>query len=115
MSKDTNSIKAYSSKLQKVFDTPELALQAEQEYETALVAKKEAEVAKATERKARAKEVEKQLQVVSEAREKYNALLEDFCKDFGEFHINIKGGSPLIRDLWRPLSFFNNPFSIFDW
>lgn len=93
-------MKFYSEELKKFFDTEEDCVEAE---EQAYIMKQEAEEKKAKlaeERKARAEEVEDALKKVQEAKENYNKILIDFCKDYGSYHYswNEKNLSPTIFD-----------------
>jgi hypothetical protein len=79
-------MKYYSEVLRKKFDSEKDCLKAEKEYQDQLdeAERKEKELKAA--RKTRAKEVEDALSRARDARDEYNRLLTEFCKDYGVFH-----------------------------
>ena len=83
-------MKIYSEILKKCYDTVEECLQAEQAVNEELEAKRIAKEKATAARKARAEEIEQARAEYLAAREKYNSLLSNFCKDFGAYHCSIK-------------------------
>ena len=98
-------MKFYSDYLKTFFDTEKECLDAEAAYEKELKIKEEEKKKAAAERKARAEEIEKVRDEYLEAREKYNSLLNDFCRDYGSYHYSVKGPEAVN-------SFLNSFFSL---
>ena len=110
-------MKIVSEKTGKEYNSVELCLAAEKEYderiakekaekeakEKALVAKKEAAIA---ERKEAASKVEEKRQALIEAQKAYKEELSKFCGKYGAYHYTVKGGD----DSWFNLfdNFFDN-------
>ena len=84
----------YSEKTKKKYDSVEDCLQAEKEYEEKLLKEKEEKEKLTAERKTRAKEVE-------DAFKTAYGLLDDFVKDYGNFHFTLNKNFPYkIYDLF---------------
>ncbi len=79
-------MKYYSEILNKMYDSEQDLLNAEENAKAIEYKKREAEKAKKLERATRAKEVEKALKEASEAQAKANKLLRSFTHDYGFFH-----------------------------
>lgn len=83
-------MKFYSEVLNKVFDTQEECVKAEEAHK-AKIAKAEAEKkAKDEKRAARAKEVEEAYKQAAEAKKVYQEKLNAFVQDFGSFHLTMR-------------------------
>lgn len=93
----------FSEKLNKKFDTVEACVAAEKEYDKQVEEAKAKKAALTAERSARAKKVEEAYKKVSEANKAYKELLNQFCKDYGSFHMTLKNVDPFI-------SLFDNPW-----
>ena len=94
-------MKYFSEKLNKFYDTEKACAEAEEAQEKARVEAEEKKKALAEQRATRAKEVEKAYEAMTEARQNYNKVLNDFLKDYGSFHATFTNTSPF--------------FSFFDW
>ena len=84
-------MKFYSETLKKFYDSQEECELAEKE---ALEEREQAEkkLKALTEKRAeRAKEVEYAYKNLLDARNTYNKILNDFCKDYGSYHFSITG------------------------
>ena len=86
-------MKYYSEILGKTFNSEKDCLAAEAEYKKSVEEARQKKEALSKERKARATEVEDAFKEVVAAKEKYNKLLNDFCKDYGAFHFSWTGDS----------------------
>lgn len=82
-------MKFYSDVTKKMYDTEIECRKAESAFNKALKEKEDAERRKSEERKARAQKVEEARAEMAKAREKYDKLLADFCKDYGSYHYSI--------------------------
>ena len=96
-------MKFYSEKLNKMFDSAAEVMQAEEAYEKKLAEEKAKKEKLANTRKERAEEVKEAYKVASEAYDKANQLLADFCKDYGSYHTTFKGDEkvPSLFDVFR--------------
>lgn len=94
----------YSDELKKFFKTEDECLKAEQKFLREQAAKEVEEKRKAEERGNRAKEVEEAYKAFCDAKKTYTSKLNAFCKDYGSYHMTIKG---LEAD---PLQLFANFF-----
>lgn len=84
-------MKFYSEMLKKFYDTQSDCETAEK---VAIEEKAKAEAkskALSEQRATRAKEVENAYKSLIDARNTYNKLLRDFCKDYGSYHFSIRG------------------------
>ena len=115
------AVKYYSDKTNKYYPTAEAAEKAELalkeqenreriQRERAEREKKEREEKLATERKARAIEVEEARVAMEKARSKYANLLEAFCRDYKTFHLSLTGEDakkaiPTLFDIFNPFIF----------
>ena len=99
-----------SDVLGKEFTSVEDCQAAEAEYAKQLAEKEAKKQELASQRKERAAEIEESYKKVIEARNEYNKLVDAFVKDFGSYHLTVKGhGSPFaITDSW-----FDDVFNIF--
>ena len=88
------AIKYYSEQLNKLFNTPEELLAAEDKVNAAKKAEEEKRAQLKANREKRAKEVEEAFKLASEDTKKAYALLDAFVKDFGPFHTTIKDATP---------------------
>lgn len=88
-------MKYYSEVLNKVFDTEDALIEAENV--VAEEAKKKEELR--AKREERAKEVEAAFAKVEEDRAAATELLEAFCEDYGTFHTSLKNASLLKNPL----------------
>ena len=79
-------MKFYSEKTNKYYDSQDECLKAEEKYETDLAEARAKKEALASERKARASEVEAALKAVKDAEDKYFELLDAFIKDYKSYH-----------------------------
>lgn len=94
-------MKYYSELLKKTYDSEKDCLKAETEYNEKLEAEEKHKKELTEKRKERAKEVEDAYKAVQEARDRYNELLTNFCKDYGSFHCtftDVTPASSLITD-----------------
>lgn len=97
-------MKFYSDYLKRFYDTEKECLEAEQNFEKEQKIKEEEKKKAAEERKTRAQEIEAARAGYLDARDKYNKLLADFCKDYGYYHCSVKGPEA-VNDFIN--SFFN--------
>lgn len=108
-------MKFYSEKLNKLFDSEELCVKAEQEAiqaenrervlrERKAAEEKEKKEKEAAERKAMAAEVTEALKAMNEAQKVYREKLEAFCKKYGTFHYSTDGikNIPTLFDVFNP-------------
>jgi hypothetical protein len=93
-------MKFYSESLNKLFETEQALVEAE----TAEADKKAAEEAHAKQlaatRKDRAKAIEESYKRVVEARQEYKKLVDEFTRDYGSFHMSVKGDNLADMDLF---------------
>ena len=95
-------MKIYSEKTGKEYKTVELCLAAEAEFDKQVALEKAKKEELATQRKARAAEVEDSYKKILEAQKEYKEKLNQFVKDYGSFHMTVRTGE-------------GNPFNMFDW
>lgn len=81
-------MKFFSEVTKKLYDSEKALIAAESEVKKLEEEKIAKEKAKKEERAKRAKEVEEALKVANKAQEKAIALLKDFTKDYGYFHMS---------------------------
>lgn len=84
-------MKIYSEKTGKEYATVDECIAAEQEYDEKVAAEKVEKEKVAAERKERAAEVEAAAQKVIEAKKEYQKVLDAFLKDYGNYHLTIRG------------------------
>ena len=94
-------MKFYSETLNRLFDSQEACVQAENEHTKQLEEKAAKEKALANKRAERAKIVEDLHQTAVEAKQAYDKALQEFLKDYGSFHTTLKTTDPF--------------FGFFDW
>lgn len=87
-------MKYYSETLNKVFDSEEACQEAESQHEQKLAAQQARKEALASERSARAKEVETAYRAAADAGRAYNEVLGRFLKDYGSYHATFKDIDP---------------------
>ena len=87
-------MKFYSEKLNKLFDTQELCVQAEEEHNKALAEAEEKKKALAEERATRAKAVEELYHKAVLSKQEYDKALKEFLNDYGSFHATFKTTDP---------------------
>ena len=95
------AVKFYSDVTKKFYDSE----QAASEEEAALKKTQDEKMAK---NKALAEEVEQKRQALNKAREEYNNVLNEFCKQYGAYHYTI---SP--KDLEKEMT--KSLYSLFGW
>ena len=98
-------MKFYSEKTNKYYDTQDECVKAEDKYEADLAEARAKKEALASERKARASEVEEAYKAVIEAQKNYRNLVRKFCRDYGSFHMTLRTGEENPFDLFE--SFFD--------
>ena len=79
----------YSDITKRTYDTEAECLKAEKIFNETARKKEEAERKKSEERKNRAQQIEAAREEVAKAKEKYDKLLTDFCRDYGSYHYSI--------------------------
>jgi phage I-like protein len=84
-------MKYYSEELKKFYDSAEECSDAEKKFEEEMFAAETKRKALAEKRSARAEEVEQAYAALSDARKTYYDKLNEFVKDYGSFHMSIKG------------------------
>ena len=82
-------MKYYSEEMKRFFDTEEECMTAEAAYEEELEKARKAKAEAAERRKARAQEVELARDEFIKARDNFNKVLNDFCKEYGSYHFSI--------------------------
>lgn len=95
----------YSDVTSKLYDSPEALAEAEAAVKAEQARVQAEQEKKANERKERAAVVEQARQAMVEAQKNYRVALENFCKDYGNYHYSLKA-----RDL---PSLFDNFFNLF--
>ena len=75
----------------KMYDNANDCIAAEKEYVAMKQKKQQEQEQKAAERKARAAEVEEARKAMNTAQHKYHEVLEAFIKDYGSYHLSLKG------------------------
>jgi hypothetical protein len=96
------AMKYYSEQLNRLFDTHEALLAAEEKVNAAKRAEEEKKAQLKAQREKRAKEVEDAFKVAAEAQKKANELLNAFVKDYGSYHTTLKSAPGSVWD-----AFFN--------
>lgn len=94
-------MKIISEKTGKTYATVDECMAAEKEFDEALEAEKKKKEELASNRKARATEVEEAYKAISAAKKNYYKVLQNFIKDYGSFHMTLNTGE-------------DNPFDDFD-
>lgn len=94
-------MKILSEKTGKTYATVDECIAAEKEFDDALEAEKKKKEELASNRKARATEVEEAYKAISVAKKNYYKVLQNFIKDYGSFHMTLNTGD-------------DNPFDDFD-
>lgn len=97
-------MKYYSEQLNKLFDTSEELVAAEDKVNAAKRAEEEKKAQLKAQREARAKEVEDAFKVAHDDTKKAYELLKAFVKDYGAYHTSIKN---------VPVSIWNAFFNLF--
>lgn len=100
------AMKYYSEQLNKLFNTPEELLAAEDKVNAAKKAEEEKKAQLKANREKRAKEVENAFKVAAEELDKANELLSAFIKDYGLYHTTMKNAPLSIWDIFN--AFDNN-------
>ena len=80
----------FSDITKQFYETEEACREAETNKKREIEAKRAEKEAAANARKARAAEIEQARTEFLKARDIYNKLLSDFCKDYGSYHYSIK-------------------------
>ena len=93
-------MKFYSEKLDKLFDDEKALVKAEDEYEVRIAAEKAKQEQLANTRKERAKAIEEQYKKVINDRAEYKRLVDEFTRDYGQFHMSIKSDNLADMDLF---------------
>ena len=96
-------MKIISEKTGKEYATVAECQDAEALYDAEQKRLEEEKLALTNKRSVRAKEVEAAYKKVVEAQKEYHKLLNDFCKDYGSFHMTFRDGN----------SFFDEFFHLF--
>ena len=84
-------MKYYSEELKKFYDSADACEEAEKKFEEEVAAAEAKRKELAEKRSIRAKEVEDAYAALNEARKTYREKLSAFTKDYGSFHMTIKG------------------------
>ena len=92
-------MKYFSEKLNKVFESEQECVEAENKFELAKQEKKEKEKRLTQERKERAHEIEEQYKKIIDDRKEYRRLVDDFIHDYGSFHCTFKSSEPVFSDM----------------
>jgi len=93
-------MKFYSEKLDKLFDDEKTLVKAEDEHDVRVAFEKAKQEQLANTRKERAKAIEEQYKKVVEARQEYKKLVDEFTRDYGSFHMSVKGDNLADMDLF---------------
>ena len=93
-------MKYYSEMLNKCYDSAADCQKAEDEYEMKKAAEEAHAKQLAATRKERAKAIEESYKKVVEARQEYKKLVDEFTRDYGSFHMSIKGDNLADMDLF---------------
>lgn len=97
-------MKYYSDVTKKIYDSAEACSEAEAKAIEAKKAADEAEAKRKAERKVRADAVDAAYKAAVEANKNYRALLKDFVKDYGSYHVSYNGDG--VDDIFE--AFFNS-------
>ena len=92
-------MKYFSEKLNKVFESKEECVEAENKFELAKQEKEEKEKQLAETRKERAREIEEQYKKIMDDRKEYQRMIDDFVRDYGGFHCTFKSNEPIFSDM----------------
>jgi len=92
-------MKYFSEKLNKVFESEEECVEAENKFELAKQEKEEKERQLAETRKERAHEIEDAWKKVVDDRKEYMKLVDNFVKDYGSFHYTFRSQEPVFADM----------------
>lgn len=92
-------MKYFSEKLNKVFESEQECVEAENKFELAKQEKEEKEKQLTQERKERAHEIEEQYKKIMDDRKEYRRLVDDFIRDYGSFHCTFKSSEPVFSDM----------------
>lgn len=92
-------MKYFSEKLNKVFESEQECVEAENKFELAKQEKEEKEKRLTQERKERAHEIEEQYKKIMDDRKEYRKLVDDFIRDYGSFHCTFKSNEPVFSDM----------------
>ena len=92
-------MKYFSEKLNKVFESEQECVDAENKFELAKQEKEEKEKRLTQERKERAHEIEEQYKKIMDDRKEYRKLVDDFIRDYGSFHCTFKSNEPVFSDM----------------
>ena len=92
-------MKYFSEKLNKVFESEEECVEAENKFELAKQEKEEKEKRLTQERKERAHEIEEQYKKIMDDRKEYRKMVDDFIRDYGSFHCTFKNNEPVFSDM----------------
>lgn len=101
-------MKFYSEVLDKLFDTAQEALKAEEIHQKKVDEEKAKKAKLDEERKTRAKEVEDAYKAAVDAEKKYADLKQKFIKDYGAFHMTYRDNG---KDGWS--TFFEEFLNLF--
>ena len=85
-------MKILSEKTGKTYATVDECMAAEKEFDEAFEAEKKKKEELASNRKARATEVEEAYKAISVAKKNYYKVLQNFIKDYGSFHMTLNTG-----------------------
>lgn len=92
-------MKYFSEKLNKVFESEQECVEAENKLEIEEKAKAEKEKQLAETRKERAHEIEEQYKKIMDDRKEYQRMIDDFVRDYGGFHCTFKSNEPIFSDM----------------
>lgn len=92
-------MKYFSEKLNKVFESEQECVDAEQKFEIEEKEKAEKEKELAKTRKERAHEIEEQYKKIMDDRKEYQRMIDDFVRDYGGFHCTFKSNEPIFSDM----------------
>lgn len=92
-------MKYFSEKLNKVFESEQECVEAENKLELEEKEKAEKEKQLAETRKERAREIEEQYKKIMDDRKEYQRMINDFVQDYGGFHCTFKSNEPIFSDM----------------
>lgn len=92
-------MKYFSEKLNKVFESENECVEAENKFELAKQEKEEKEKLLVQERKERAHKIEEQYKKIMDDHKEYYKLVDEFVKDYGSFHCTFKSGEPVFSGM----------------
>jgi hypothetical protein len=93
-------MKIYSEKTNKEYKTVEECMAAEDAWDVEQKAKQEHAKQLADTRKDRAKAIEEQYKKIINDRAEYKRLVDEFTRDYGQFHMSVKGENLADMDLF---------------